>query len=224
MKANRRNYYRILHVQPEAPAEIVAASYRTLMSKLRQHPDLGGDPEQAVLINQAYAQLKDPEKRRAYDLRLQQRPVRTRPGPAAHSGDGCPFCGTERPSGLGPESRCAGCGSPLWPAAAVSQERPELFGRRRTPRTARSDAVAIHPGCRLPARAARLRDLSMTGVSVFVDAPLQAAQVVRIVAPAVDMLATVLACRRLGPAYVVHGRLLTVQFTRSRGVFVSTQA
>ena len=40
---NRRNLYRILHVQPEAPLEIIKASYRSLMTKLKLHPDLGGD-------------------------------------------------------------------------------------------------------------------------------------------------------------------------------------
>jgi hypothetical protein len=40
-KQNRRNYYRILHVQPDAPMEVIRASYRTLMQKLRFHPDLG---------------------------------------------------------------------------------------------------------------------------------------------------------------------------------------
>ena len=68
MSKNRRNYYRILHVQPEAPLEIIRASYRTLMGPLRAHPDLGGDHEAAALINEAWAVLGDPEKRRAYDL------------------------------------------------------------------------------------------------------------------------------------------------------------
>ena len=35
---NRRNYYRILHVQPEAPLEIIKASYRGLMTKLNVQP------------------------------------------------------------------------------------------------------------------------------------------------------------------------------------------
>jgi len=67
---NRRNFYRILHVQPEAPLEVIKASYRSLMSKLKAHPDLGGDHEAAVLINQAYAVLSNPEKRRQYDAAL----------------------------------------------------------------------------------------------------------------------------------------------------------
>ena len=56
---NRRNYYRILHVQPDAPTEIIKSSYRTLMQKLRMHPDLGGDQWNATLINEAYQTLMD---------------------------------------------------------------------------------------------------------------------------------------------------------------------
>src|ERR1700689_2715695 len=67
---NRRNYYRILHVQPEAPGPIIPASYRAMMSKLRLHPDLGGDTAGAALINEAYAVLSDPAKRASYDQKL----------------------------------------------------------------------------------------------------------------------------------------------------------
>ena len=51
---NKRNYYRVLHVQPDAPKEIIRSSYRTMMQKLRMHPDLGGDDWNASLINEAY--------------------------------------------------------------------------------------------------------------------------------------------------------------------------
>lgn len=70
MKPERRNLYRILHVQPEAPTEIIRASYRTLMSALKAHPDLGGDTETAARINHAWSVLGDAEQRRAYDLQL----------------------------------------------------------------------------------------------------------------------------------------------------------
>jgi DnaJ-class molecular chaperone len=50
---NRRNYYRILHVQPDAPTEVIKSSYRTLMQRLKMHPDLGGDHSEAALINEA---------------------------------------------------------------------------------------------------------------------------------------------------------------------------
>ncbi|UCH80563.1 MAG: J domain-containing protein [Nitrospiraceae bacterium] len=64
---NRRNYYRILQVQPDAPMEIIRASYRTLMRDLMQHPDLGGDHWNASIINEAYATLSDSVKRNEYD-------------------------------------------------------------------------------------------------------------------------------------------------------------
>ena len=40
MSEERRNLYRILHVQPEAPPEVIKAAYRALMITLRGHPDL----------------------------------------------------------------------------------------------------------------------------------------------------------------------------------------
>lgn len=41
MAKSRRNYYRILYLQPEAPAEVIRAAYRALMQTLKAHPDLG---------------------------------------------------------------------------------------------------------------------------------------------------------------------------------------
>lgn len=64
---NRRNYYRILHVQPDAPAPVVRASYRALMQKHKTHPDLGGDEWSARCLNEAYAVISDPLKRARYD-------------------------------------------------------------------------------------------------------------------------------------------------------------
>ena len=58
----------MLQVQPDAPPEVIKASYRTLMQKLRHHPDLGGDQWNAAVINEAYAVLSNPPKRAAYDV------------------------------------------------------------------------------------------------------------------------------------------------------------
>ncbi len=69
-KENKRNYYRILYVQPDAPMEIVQASYRTIMQKLKAHPDLGGDHWNASVINEAFETLSDPDKRLAYNKAL----------------------------------------------------------------------------------------------------------------------------------------------------------
>ncbi len=64
---NRRNYYRILHVQADAPVAVIKASYRTQMQKLKLHPDLGGDDWNAAVLNEAYAILSNTKKRAAYD-------------------------------------------------------------------------------------------------------------------------------------------------------------
>ena len=68
MSAELPDFYAILHVDPGAPAEIIRASYRTLMQQLRAHPDLGGDHELAALLNAAYSTLRDPQRRAAYDV------------------------------------------------------------------------------------------------------------------------------------------------------------
>jgi hypothetical protein len=73
MLSNRRNHYRMLYVQPDAPFEIIRANYRTLMQKLKLHPDLGGEHWNAVFVNEAYATLCDPVKRAAYDIELLKR-------------------------------------------------------------------------------------------------------------------------------------------------------
>ena len=69
---NRRNYYRILEVQPDAPPEVIRQNYKLLMQKLRMHPDFGGNQRDAALINVAYDTLRHPEKRSAYDRKLLQ--------------------------------------------------------------------------------------------------------------------------------------------------------
>ena len=71
-KINKRNYYRVLFVQPDAPMEIIQASYRTIMQKLKAHPDLGGDTWNASVINEAYEVLTDHQKRVHYDAELFQ--------------------------------------------------------------------------------------------------------------------------------------------------------
>ena len=64
---NSRNFYHLLQVQLDASPEIIKASYRTIMGKLKFHPDLGGSPNMAILINEAYEVLSDPMQRARYD-------------------------------------------------------------------------------------------------------------------------------------------------------------
>jgi hypothetical protein len=223
MGVNRRNYYRILHVQPEAPGQVITASYRTMMSKLRLHPDLGGDTAGAALINEAYAVLSDPARRASYDLQ-QRRPKvrgRNRSGPDASSE--CPFCHAIKPAEIHALTRCHRCESPLAPPPARPLRRNELIGRRTVPRMSRSDSVTLVAGWRTPARTAQLRDLSITGVSVITDIKIQRQQVIRLIGPLFDVLAIVVGCRGYGPRLELHASLLHAIFMKPKGVVVSVK-
>lgn len=232
MGANRRNFYRILHVQPEAPGAVITASYRAMMSKLRLHPDLGGDTAGAALINEAYAVLSDPAKRASYDQKLQTGKAgsRDRAGaakaPVAQRPDVtnvCPFCRAIARAAIQANSRCHRCDSPAAPPPARPSGRNELFGRRAMPRMQRSDPVTVVEAWQAPVRAAQLRDLSVTGISIITDQKIDRQQVIRIIGPLFDILATVVGYRSVGQRVEVSGSLLRAIFAKQKGVVVSVR-
>jgi curved DNA-binding protein CbpA len=241
----RRNHYRILHVQPDAPAEIIRASYRSLMLKLRHHPDRGGSHHAAVTLNCAYRTLSDPDRRRAYDRTLStaQRapwprsltagipdgPPESGRAARRHDADGvqeslCGFCQAPQPSRISGDSRCACCGGPLMPVSGMREERPEPDGRRTVPRIGKDGAGLIYPAWRQPPARARMRDLSPAGISLFTTADVIAGDVVRIVAASGDFIARVVQTRERGAQRSVHAQFLAVSFTEQRGVLVSVRA
>jgi len=65
-----RTHYDVLGVSRDAPEEVISAAYRAQMLSLKKHPDLGGDTEEAMLINKAYEVLSDPRARNEYDRTL----------------------------------------------------------------------------------------------------------------------------------------------------------
>ncbi|HTY79026.1 MAG TPA: J domain-containing protein [Candidatus Bathyarchaeia archaeon] len=76
----RRDYYRLLQIDPAAHPEIVRAAYRTLLRVLGKHPDVGGSASEASAIIEAYATVSNPERRRAYDAWLRAHTAPPRPG------------------------------------------------------------------------------------------------------------------------------------------------
>jgi hypothetical protein len=241
MKKERRNYYRLLHVQPEAPQAIITASYRSLMTKERCHPDLGGDHDTAALINQAYAVLKDPEKRNVYDRTLNQihrgsSPHQRPSAPGARAGttaeahrkpsspeNACPFCTSPAPKVIAADTRCSRCYSPLAPIANRLASKRELLGRRTSMRVTKHDTATLYPGWNQHVANARLRDLSPTGISLFTVVTLAPRTVVRVVAPSYDFLVSVVQTRphsRDG-IHIIHARLLTALFEKKSAVFVA---
>lgn len=122
--AGRPDFYAVLGVQPEAPAEVVTGSYRALCRLY--HPDVNPDPkatERMKLINEAYDTLGDPAKRAAYD---RQRRATGRSRPAAHWSAPSPPPPPPPPSPPSPRPAAQHrvvCGHhPAEPAAAVCGE------------------------------------------------------------------------------------------------------
>ena len=66
----RRNFYRILHAQPDASMAVIRENYRLLKQKLKTHPDLTNDDWNENLLEAAYQTLSDPTKRSIYDHEL----------------------------------------------------------------------------------------------------------------------------------------------------------
>lgn len=73
------NYYDILEINKNASQEIIEKAYKTLIKKY--HPDLQEDSlkaqseEKVKLINEAYDVLSDPEKRKNYDMTLENNEI-----------------------------------------------------------------------------------------------------------------------------------------------------
>lgn len=250
---NRRNYYRILHVQPEAPIEIIKASYRSLMTKLNVHPDRGGDHESAVLINQAYATLSDPQRRRKYDEMLLSRntpthkhPVYEAPYSKARSSTTdntnayrynkenfrpasatarrrCFFCGTEHSAYV--NKHCTHCESPLAPAqSGQNNRRCELFGRRTVSRIAKEGTLSIYPSWPHSGYPGQLRDLSISGLSILTAYAAKTGQIIKFDSNFLKGVARVVTVRANGTTFSIHATFLAVEFVTKSGVFVTEKA
>ncbi len=226
MPTNRRNPYRLLHVQPDAPTEVIRAAYRALIAV--HHPDAGGDAYHAMLLSDAYALLSDPAKRAAFDTRRASRatarqhpsslvPVELVAPPARV----CPMCRLGLPVRIGRDTRCTRCRAPLAPALAADARAMPL-DRRSVPRVSKADWAIMHGDWQAEAVDVRLRDLSLDGISMYSGLALPRQHVVRVISTSFDVVAIVVACRRVDRVFTVHAQLLTALFARSTGGLVST--
>ena len=222
------DYYRVLHVQPDAPAAIIHASYRTLVQRA-----LGTTrgSEEVALLDAAYAVLGDPQRRASYDLERLAGPDAKRhdtldengaPGPR-----NCLFCGA--PHGLQRvlerDDECGRCSSPLF---AAERHRFEFSGQRMLRRIPKRHAIDVWVTWPQTAPLqGELRDLSLNGMSFASVVRLQPNQVVRIDCSELRALGRVAHIERnpdSGPAFNVGIEFLTLRFRHVRGSFVSTEA
>ena len=217
------DYYGVLHVQADAPLEIIRSSYRTLMQRLKHHPDLGGDHATAALINEAYAVLANAEKRAEYDrLRAAggSRPIDAQCTAVLPQ---CAFCGTAYLLEREPlhDDRCSRCAAPLFPAV---RHRLEPSGQRMLSRIRKDSPVAIAtrspPAERLPAV---MHDLSLNGMQVLAKRPLEEASLVRVDGDFGDAVSRVAYCRKHGDTgWAIGLEFVTLRFAQRTGNLVST--
>lgn len=227
---NRRNYYRILHVQQDAPTEVIRSSYRTMMQRLRMHPDLGGDHQNAALVNEAYAVLIDPTSRAEYDASLAIIRNATE-GKAAstvnqiENKEHCPFCHTQHSLGkiIEPENVCADCGSPLFPAEKQTFEKS---GQRTIQRIGKQWPVAFYT--RWPQatpHTGQTQDVSLHGMQLLTTKAMSSGQIVKITGKALDCVARVVNRQENPNTDTRQWRFglefITLYFHRTSGTFVS---
>lgn len=245
---NRRNYYRILHVQRDAPVEIIKTSYRTMMQRLKMHPDLGGDHWTATVINEAYATLCDPNKRAAYDRQLhvsaqsvsaqnrqangghQESPAEEPEHAASQSNPAaghCSFCNT--PHGLhhiDNDSECARCESPLATADYDGCDEHTRRAVARMPKSFPLSFVSQWPARRL-LRGCAL-DLSTRGMRFQCDDYLPAGTLISLDSDVVSAVARVRSCNTaaagVAAEYEIGIQFVTLRFCRTQGGFVSVTA
>ncbi len=224
---NAPDYYRILHVQPDAPVAVIKASYRTLMTTLDMHPDRGGDHEKAALINEAYAVLSNPGKRRCYDESLLRQ--RGKPTREEHTHNSNSFDARQRNfvyvygnsdheyQGRRPSSEhfCFFCNTPHGYGDVVPPET--RCSRCRSPLSHALEARNVHSGRRkldrididqplhLYARwpqerpiAISLQDFSPDGLQFRCDQAVELDRVVKISNLVLDAVARIVYCRNAG--------------------------
>jgi hypothetical protein len=231
---NRRNYYRILQVQPGAPVEIIRASYRTLMQRLRAHPDLGGDHWNATLINEAYAVLTDPTKRADYDREFQARMLDARNAADAAGSTQtatavgrCLFCQAQHRSSpnLHPDAACTACGSPLH---RVTVRALATDGQRVNPRLQRRHPLSLYTSWPLArGLAGESRDLSPNGISFVTMELLRPGIVVKldseVCRAVIEVTNTRVEADGSNGLWLIGAQFLSVIFSRSRGAFLSAR-
>jgi hypothetical protein len=169
---NGVDFYRILQIQPDAPAPLIHSSYRTLVRRaLSDSP--GGD--EIARLDAAYAVLSDPQRRAAYDVQRAGQ-SRAETGPSAT----CLFCGA--PHGIdrafARDDECPRCASPLYPA---ERHRLEYSGQRILGRIQLRHPISIWPQFhRDTPISGEMRNLSLNGIGMTSNVLFEVNQVVRV--------------------------------------------
>ena len=236
------DFYERLLVSRKAPVEVIRASYRTLMQKLRHHPDLGGDTATAAMINEAYAVLCHSERRAEYDAYLdamqllgegiefaaprsgQEKSVPEATDPHRE----CLFCRTEHDHGnsVPVDATCVDCSSPLFP---TDKRRLEMAGQRAVVRIDKDQEITFYTQWRPAFRfTGRTEDISLNGMRFATQAHMIPGQYIKIVSQFAEAIARVsnISSRRRGlrVTNVAGVSFVTLRICRPVGGFLSEKA
>jgi hypothetical protein len=228
------DYYRILHVQPDAPTPVIHAIYRTLLHRLQTSATFAGEAD-AGLIEEAYAVLGNPQRRAMYDAQRRAANAQAVPPREVRAADEyadtlvmnvCLFCGA--PHGLQRrlerDDECGHCGSPLCPA---ERHRLEYSGQRMLSRIPKHHAVDIYVTWpQAEPIAGHMRDLSLNGMQFTCVTRLQSNQIVKIICSELHALARVAHTTRdidTADRWITGVEFLTLRFHKIRGSFVSAE-
>jgi len=224
-----RDYYRILHVQPDAPAAIIHASYRTLLQ--RAH-GAGHAQSDIALLDEAYAVLGDAARRAVYDAQQGDRDAAAADATSERDlgladSRTCLFCGTAHglQRAVERDDECGRCASPLCPA---ERHRLEYSGQRVINRIPKQCPIAVSVTWpQQTALSGTMRDVSLNGMQFTTDVRLQPNQIVRIECHELRALARVAHVEPctdgVGP-WRAGVEFLTLRFRQIRGTFVSSRA
>ncbi len=228
---NRRNYYRILQVQPDASFEIIRASYRTLMRELKHHPDLGGDQWNAGILNEAYGTLANKDKRDEYDKTLFETYFKKpfpgeNPGKKPVIGIFCPFCKRPLSRRAKPGEGCPACRSPL--QVESDGGAFDRWQRRSSGRVRKAGKLRYYSSWPQKERNARMIDLSPKGIRFICNEELRRESTIKLSSSLLSATAKVTNFReqRLDgeTCYTVGAQFLAVTFAKTKGTFISTFA
>jgi curved DNA-binding protein CbpA len=230
------DYYRILHVQPDAPAAIIHASYRALLQRLQSSVTFAGEAN-VELIDEAYAVLGDAQRRAAYDHQRRATAAPKTQSRSAPTADDtlsdesltarlCLFCGSPHnlSRSIDRDDECGRCASPLYPA---ERHRLDYLGQRmlhRVPKQRRIDIYVTWP--QPSAYQGQMRDLSLNGMLFAANVRLHENQIVKIDCHELRALARVAHTKQdadSGDLWSTGVEFLTLRFRQIRGSFVSAE-
>lgn len=242
---DQADYYQVLHVHPDAPKEIIKATYRTLMQKLKAHPDLGGDHGAATLINEAYALLMNDNARTEYDRsrskntnhqstpQNQTRPKapqrasrqlsRQREEPVKSGLDMvCKFCRywhNLAPT-LAQYALCPNCESPL--------SRPERLpdrqsGARSIERFPKAQSIQIFSSWPRAPVSGRTINVSLEGMLLESSQELEASTLLKIECNVMRAVGRIAHKHYAGGICRIGVQFVTLRFEQTRGFFVSSK-